>query len=265
MFIPIAFPMPRTRKGYIILTGILAVCLIVLALIALISWAANQRTLTEKGQPSFNTLPMNRLEDGMIVQGSINMAFDVYAENYETNFGVRTSDDSANLYYVVPIYDIGADGSVKINYFITFEANPKDYEAMEKIIEQTWSEVPAVTELRIENGSIIDLSDQNKQYFEDWSENPNFYEGGSFIDWCAEYNVFGTSDRGIIKSKLAPYMIYETDAVGTSFTLAAVFLAIAAVMLAAHFMLIFYKKPIKGIDPPVDKGFRQLSEMNCGK
>lgn len=251
-------PLPKTRKGAIILLAILSVAFIVTTFYIYSQWTKDQQELKENGKPHFNTITMDKLKNGLIVQGTIDMAFDVYAETYDTRLGIRTSSDSENLYYVVPIYDVDKDGVITFNYCMTFKADTKHFDNMEKILEQTWSDVADYTEIRIENGLIQDLSGDYKQFFYEWAEETDFYEGGTFIDWCVEYNVFNTTDKEIIKSKLVPYMIKETYTAGTNIEIAWFMLGLAVLSLIMLLVLIFRKKPIKGLDDPDEPQIREF-------
>ena len=216
MYIPIFYVIPKTKKGLIILLAILLAICVGIAIFITVQWATDQRSLRENGQPDFNTLAEDQLESGLFVYGSIDIALDTYAEEYESDFGRRTSDDSTSLYYLVPIYDT-ADGSMR--YLITYKADPEDYETMDKIIAQSWSNDPLTARLDIENGQIFSLSDDLKGYFSEYAHDPTLYENGSFIDWCKEYDIFGTDDEAAIEAKLVPYMIKKTGMAGTDPTI----------------------------------------------
>lgn len=262
MSLPIPFIIPQTRKGIIIMFSVILAVSLIGAAVVFSLWATDQNKLKEKGQPDFNTLSADELENGLIVKGTIDLAFDTFAEAYEENYGVRTSDESELLYYVIPIYDIDADGYIQINYFMAFKAEPKHYDMMDKIMEQTWIEPDEYSELSVENGVINTLPDDLTQFFYEWADDTAFYENGSFIDWCAENNIFGTTDKNEIKSKIMPYYIDETETAGTSLTGVWVCLIFAVLSIAFLIFMKKYNKPIKGIDAPLDPGFDQLKDMN---
>lgn len=256
----IAIPLPRTRKGMkILLLVLMAICL-ALSAIVFFSWLSDQNKLKETGQPSFNTLDVSGLKAGMIVKGYIDLSFDTYAEEYKAQLGIRTSDKSEALYYLVPIYD-KEDDHINIKYFITYEAEPKDYDTMDTIVKETFSDSEVTTKLTVENAVIRSMPDDVKQYLIKWAEDPNFYENGSFVDWCVEYNIFGTSDKAAIESKLVPYIIYRTVTAGTDLSVIYLFLGIGVICLIIFIILSVYKVPIKGVvDPPEKDDFNKIRE-----
>jgi hypothetical protein len=239
MYIPIIYAIPKTRKGLIILLSILLAVCVGIAVFITVQWAGDQQSLRENGQPDFNALAEDQLEPGLFVHGSIDIALDVYAEQYESDFGRRTSDDSTSLYYLVPVYNT-SDGS--ISYLITYQAEPEDYATMDNIVAQSWSNDPLTARLDIENGEIFSLPDDLKGYFSDYANDPTLYENGSFIDWCKEYDIFGTDDAAAIEAKLVPYMIKKTSMAGTDPAVIYVFAAIAVLLAASLLFVIFYKK-----------------------
>lgn len=243
MSIPIVYVIPKTRQGIKITTGVLGVIWLVAAITTFFLWSADQKTLKETGQPDFNTLAQEELKDGFIVKGDIGFVFGDYAEVYETEFGVRKSDDSEMRYYIIPISDTNPDGTINLRYCVTYKAMPSDFDAMDRITQQSINGESDITPLTVENAKIEDLPDDIAQFLY-YGE---FYEGGSFIDLCAEYNFFGTADHREIASKLAPYMVCRTSTAGTSFLAVWVFLGMSAFCFAIMLLMIFFKAPIKGV------------------
>lgn len=244
---------PKTRKGAINFLTVLLVIFIIAAVVSFVVFLSDQQRLEEKGQPSFNTLPIEELEHKLYVTGTIDLAIDYYAEEYVENYGVRTSQDSESLYYLIPIYDEDNNGYLTFKYFITFESDPDDFDVMERILEQTWSDVPEMTSLEIENGSITNLPDDLKQYLCEWMDTA-FYEGGTFIDWCAEMNILGTDDRSEIRSKVVPYQINKLKTLGTDISVPIMFLGFAVLMLIVILIA-------KRSDKP-DRSFETLRYMD---
>jgi hypothetical protein len=262
MSIPILYVIPRTKKGLIITLAILIAVSIGLAVYGYISWSADQKMLQEKGQPDFNTLAADQLEAGMIVQGNIDLALEVYAEEYESNFGLRTTDDSTSLYYLVPVYDMANDGSMTIRYLITYEADPQEYETMDKVVAQTWSTDPITVELTVDNGEVRALPDDLKGYFHEWANNTQFYENGTFIDWCKEYGIFDTNDDVAIEAKLVPFLINKTATAGTDPIIMWIFGALAILLAVGLILVVRYKHPIKGFeDTPPKEDFNQIKDL----
>ena len=247
----------RRRFGIKIITAVLGVFGLVLAVISFFMWSADQKTLEKTGQPDFNTLVQEDLKDGLIVKGDIGLVFGTYAEQYETKFGERSFDDSEVLYYIIPVYDKNPDGTISPRYCITYEAMPDEFEMMERLSEQSAYGLAYITPMTVENARIKYLPEDIRQFLFD----DGYYEGGSFADFCAEYNMFGTADRRIIASKLVPYMISKTSTAGFSLTTVWVFLGISVFSFTIMLIMTFVKKPIKGIDPPTNDEFRKIHEL----
>ena len=191
---------PRTLKDVmnILIIGIVVCALGFITMI--VFWVRDQQKLAEYGQPNLNTLPMEQLTDGMIVTGTIDLSLGTFAETYETNNGVRTSERSTSLYYVIPIYEIDSEGYYVIQYCMGFKADPDEFAVMDTICEQTWLEIDDPIELPVKNAYIHSMDSDYWQFFMEWADDPSFYDNGSFIDWCAEYYIFGTDDREFIRS-----------------------------------------------------------------
>ncbi len=259
MSIPIIYPVPnpQTRKGAIIAISICTAVFLAFTIFFFVQWSNDQQAAKED-TPSFSTLPTDQLEPGLNVHGTIDLAFDYYAETYSTDYGIRTSSNSDSLYYVIPVYD--ADGYFA--YLISFEAYSSDFDTMDQIITQTWIDTDQPINLTLEHARIESLPNEILQYLNEWSEDTTFYDGGSFIDWCAEYGIFGTQDKALIRTKLVPYVIEETNpgsAVGGF-----IFLGFTVASLILLLVLIFRKKSFKtitGIDDGADS-FRALRDMD---
>ena len=254
MHIPV--PIPQTRKGVIIVLSIAVVLLAAACVGVLLSHDKSQRMLKEYGQPDYSSLSADQLQDGLIIQGTIDRAIDSYAERYKTELGMRASKESETTYYLIPVY--AADGTLQ--YFMTYAADPKDFEIMDAVVRQTWSDTAEQTQLTIKNGSIIKLPDDMKRLLEKWITSADFYGGASFLDWCAAQNLFGTGDTAVIRSKIVPFMMYGDKNGGSILSLFWVFLGIGALVLAVLLILIFYKKPIKGFDTPARDEFRNVGK-----
>lgn len=207
------FALLRNRKYLILCLSLLSISFFIIAVFCTFSWFADQQTLKEHGQPDFNTIPETDLKNGLIVKGNIDTALDAYAQRSKSS-GISSSANASALYYIIPIYGEAADGSIVPSYFITYKAEPEDFAALDSIVNQTWNGADEPTVLTIENARILTLPSNIKKYYDDWANDPQFYENGSFIDWCAEYNVFGTSDKTVIQSKMLPFMIDKTETAG---------------------------------------------------
>jgi hypothetical protein len=201
--------MPKTRNGVIIALSVLIVIFIGASAIIYFPWQSEQNTVKEKGRPDLYELSMEQLEDGLLVKGKVDLLFDAYAETYETVNESRTTEQSKELFYILPIYDSGGNGQINIRYFMTLKATSIDYDTLNRIVEQTWSDNKELTVFSIEHGEISKIRADIIQYLTEWEEDPGFYDGGSFIDWCVQYNILGTADENVIKSRIVPYMVAE--------------------------------------------------------
>jgi hypothetical protein len=240
VFIPIVVPITMTRKGIIRISFIMCIISAILAAVIVFLWVADQSKLQAEGQPDFNQLSMNQLEHGTIIHGSVDLIIDSYAESMGGN--------NKNRYYVVPIQPDTNNQDQSFQYFITLEAGPRDYKLLDKVIEQTWSNDPLTQQFIINNGRIRKISTELDTHLSQWVQSPDFYPGGSFIDWCVENKVLGTKDKTEIISRIAPFVINKTDAAGTDIRVALLFVGLLLFFLIMILFMRYYKKPIKGID-----------------
>lgn len=85
---------------------------------------------------SINSVPAHTLEKGDVVDGIIDASLGCCAEEYETNFGFRTSDDSTKLYYVLWLDN---------DNFIVYETGSKEqYTKLDAITDSTYDYLDAV-------------------------------------------------------------------------------------------------------------------------
>ncbi len=265
MSVPVFSPAPRTRGGARLAMLICAIVFAGIAVLSFVQWSSTKASLEENGRPDFNTLSQKELKDGLQVSGTIDLAIECYAESYGTTYGIRTSDDSDTLFYLIPVYDPYPDGSINIRYFITYEASPGDFAAMDAAVSQMWTTSGAITpQLTLENAEIAPLPGDVAGYLDEYVNEDTFYDNGSLIDWCAEYYIFDTEDPQVIASKLAPYMIHGTSPVSTPLIVACVFAGIAALCFILFLILALVKKPIKGLPygPPPDD-FSKMREFSA--
>jgi hypothetical protein len=130
---------------------------------------------------------------------------------------------------------------------------------MEAIITQTWSDDPMTAMLTLEYAKVNSLSDELAQYMDEFANDKSFYENGSFIDWCIEYNILGTTNRAEIASRLAPYVIYRTSGPENTFIIACIFAGLAVMCLAIFLVLKLVRRPIKGVvDPAAPDDFSEV-------
>lgn len=160
----------------------------------------------------------------------------MFAEEYTTNYGIRLSDDSDKLYYLIPL--VTEEGY--IDYFVTLEATERYYETLNQIYEETWDEsLPAVyTELYLDDAKIRSLPFSIERILYDWCETGEFYQNGSFVDWCVASDFFGTTDSAEIVSHVLPYMIVPDSKPGGSALIGLVMTGIGLALLVVAVVLL---------------------------
>ena len=122
----------------------------------------------------FNTVAAGELKKGDLVAGTVYMSLGPCAEEYSTTYGVRTSDNSSKLYYVLQMDN---------DQLIVYETSAsEDYTALDRISQETYDyyesllegeelgdmsgvKMPAAT-LRIE-GRVADLPSDIRGWFKE--------------------------------------------------------------------------------------------------
>ncbi len=94
---------------------IAVILLLVSAAIVIITWSVSHKTFNKENLAVLNTLEESKIEDGLPVRGTIVLAFDIMAEEYETTNGMRSSDNSSKLYYIVPVFEADDEGYITVN------------------------------------------------------------------------------------------------------------------------------------------------------
>lgn len=248
MSTPLPIIVPTTRKGMIIMMAVLFVVCIAITVFAYSEWSADQQVLKSNGQPDFSTLSESGLKDGLIVKGNIDAALSTYAEDYKETLGVRTSEESKQMYYLVPIYEADENGYITFKYLITYVADPEDYKTMDEISENFWNNQAGAKALTVDNARIVALPADNKKYISEWVNSKELWgEGNTFYDWCAATMIFGTDDKAVIESKIVPFMIDKTPAAGTDPVIMWMFLGFSGLCLLILVILLLRKKPISGM------------------
>lgn len=193
----------KRKSGAIALLA-LSIVLIGFGLMAYIGIQSDLRKYETEGTRDFNLLTEAELAGEPYVEGRVEFVFEVFAEEYTTNYGIRLSEDSDKLYYLIPLTEDGY-----ITYFVTMEATPRYYDTLNQIYDETWDDSLAAvyTELYLEDAQIRALPSDIKEILYDWCENGVFYQNGSFVDWCVESDFYGTDDPEEIVSYVLPYMI----------------------------------------------------------
>ena len=215
---------------------ILAVFLIAFGVMAFAGMQQEQAKYEAEGTRDFNLLSADELAGKPYVEGRIEFVFEVFAEEYTTNLGIRVSKNSDKLYYLIPL--VLEDGY--IDNFVALEATKRYCDTLDKIYEETWDEtLPAVvTELYLEDAQIKPLPSDIEAILYDWCENGEFYQNGSFVDWCIESDFFGTSNSAKIVSHVQPYMIVPDSKPGNSAIVGLIMAGIGAALLVAAILML---------------------------
>lgn len=141
------------------------------------------------------------LKKGDVVEGKADYVLGCCAEEYSTTFGIRSSDDSTKLYYVLWLNND--------NFIVYCTANKGEYTTLDKITEETIAYlestevydasgdiedlvVPSTT-LNIQ-GTVSNLPSDIEGYFREWySESVD----DDFDDYCEPVMITHTNFNGI--------------------------------------------------------------------
>lgn len=147
---------------------------------------------------SINEVAKNGLEKGDVVDGIADYSLGCVAEEYETNFGIRTSDDSTKLYYVLWLDN---------ENFILYEtANKNQYDLLETITEETYAYLDSMavyeesgdmndlvvptTTLEIE-GVVSEIPSEIEGYFKEWYD--EVFGDGEYAAYCEPVMISNTN------------------------------------------------------------------------
>ena len=100
----------RASKLVIGIMLLVFAALLILAGVSILSEADQYEEIQQNGAPDFNTLSIEQIEERPYVSGNVEVVLECFAESYTTNYGVRTSDESEELYYLVAAAPADADG-----------------------------------------------------------------------------------------------------------------------------------------------------------
>lgn len=169
------------------------------------------------------------LERGDVVEGNVNRVLGCCAEEYTTNFGIRTSDRSDKLYYVIWLNND--------NFIVYCTSSSSDYTKLDQITEETYAyleslatydetkdyedlQLPA-TELKIQ-GTVSKLPSNIEGFFREWYQEAVDEEYGSF-DECCEPLMITHARLGNLKT---------TIMIGAIFAAAGVLMLILGIIFA---------------------------------
>ena len=101
--------------------GILAVALLTGGTLRLRDALANE----DVAAPDFNLLTEEELAGTPYVSGNVELVLDCFAESYTTRNDVRVSDESDELYYLVPAAPTDSEGYYHCTYLLCLEVRPE--------------------------------------------------------------------------------------------------------------------------------------------
>lgn len=123
----------------------------------------------KNGSVDINTLALNEMEEDQPISGKVKECWDTFAEEYETNFGIRTSSKSTKLYYLLGLDD---------RYVIYETANKDEYDQLDKMAKeladfynntQTDAAFEPKESIEIE-GTVQPVSDEVRKYCREYME-----------------------------------------------------------------------------------------------
>ncbi|MCH5278958.1 MAG: DUF308 domain-containing protein [Christensenellaceae bacterium] len=223
----------RVSKPIAVFVMIIALIVLVCGAASLIKNAKEYKEYNSSEVQNFKMLSDYGISQKPYVEGQISFVIDAYSDDQASNLGIRLFSGSKVFYWLIPLFD---DHGM-IESFITLEAPAKYWDTLAQICQETWSvDAPSKpTTLYITDAKIDDLHPVTRGMLEYWCEQTEFYENGDFIDWCIESDLFGTSERDVILSKLLPYMIVmeaKPSLTGSAIaTLVGIMLCVAGIIL----------------------------------
>lgn len=129
-----------------------------------------EKALVDEGFENYNELSYKDVKDGMLVEGEFYYGYGTFAEEYETTYGIRLSDNSEVLYYVV---EAGNDEEMEtLEYrYVGFKATPSWFDKMDELTDETDEyfldeDAPEPTPVRF-TAKVSDMSDELYGYMEE--------------------------------------------------------------------------------------------------
>ena len=234
------------RQGKLLL-GIMLIVLAVLAVAmgaSLFSEVDAYKDIEQNGAPDFNTLSVEQIKEKPYVSGNVEIVLECFAESYTTNYGVRTSDKSDELYYLVAAAPSDADGYYDFQYLICVKAEPKHFSKMDAILEETWADnfQGEYTTFELGTSKVRALGGKLEDIF--WE----YVEDSELVEWLAQSQFFRTSDEAEIRSRILPYMIVIGESPASP-TTAVIPFVLAAVLLIIGVLLIVKSKAQNTANP----------------
>ena len=125
---------------------LVAVCLSVVLLMNIPAWLKYKKGDVR----DYNLAQAGELQVGDLVKGTVNMTLGPCAEEYKTKYGVRTSDKSSKIYYVL---------WMDCNQLIVYETgNTEEYQTLDKLMNETDNYFESLAEAReLDDMSVVTL------------------------------------------------------------------------------------------------------------
>lgn len=244
------------KKQRLMVIGIMLIIFaVVLAAIGLIfrSDVEVYRDIEANGTPDFNYLTAEEFAELPYVSGNVELVLDYYAEEYETTNGVRRSDRSDKLYYLVSVSPIDAEGYYDHQYLITLEAAPYHFDVLDTICEETWAEeVPyEYTRFDIGTSKVTKMNSEIAGYLQEFSDEADLPA------WLVAQRFFGDIGEEEAAERILPYVIV-IGSEPLNPNVAPVCIAIAVALLILGIVLIV--KGRQAVRPNRTNAFAEESE-----
>lgn len=234
------------RNSKLVIGIMLLVFAVLLILVggSILSEADQYEEIQQNGAPDFNTLSIEQIEERPYVSGNVEFVFECFAESYTTNYGVRTSDESEELYYLVAAAPTDADGYYDFQYLICIKAEPWQFSKMDTILEETWATdfEGEYTTFEIGTSKVKSLGTKLEDILWEYADDSDL------VEWLADTSFFGTNDEAEIRSRILPYMI-DIGESPTSPSVGMVAFAIAAVLLIIGVLLVVKSRARRDDNP----------------
>ena len=173
--------------------GILAVALLTGGTLRLRDALANE----DVAAPDFNLLTEEELAGTPYVSGNVELVLDCFAESYTTRNDVRVSDESDELYYLVPAAPTDSEGYYHCTYLLCLEVRPEHFAVMDQIMDETWDENftgDEYTRFEIGTSRVTSMESDLLALREEYAEEVGL------VDWLAESELLGTTDEAEIRA-----------------------------------------------------------------
>lgn len=194
-----------------------------------------------------NELNSSQLKPGLQVNGTIYTAVCCYAESYHETNNMLNKSETDYLYYLIPVYSSSESNSDRILFFITLQALPEQFDELDQIVSQSWSEAETNVTLAINSGHLAMLPSDIRGFMTNYVNSPDFNIDGSFVDICLANNLLGSQDEKVIQASFVPYMITVDEEDTGESVMTYCFLILFVMCLAVLLFSMLYKRPSRRI------------------